>query len=73
MLLIVMVVAIYLLFRVIDRQGLGLRDGGRGDSRRGGHPAGGRRSSARPSAPDDDPEFLRSLDRRRRHEKPDSD
>jgi len=56
---IVLGVLIYLLVRIIQRRGIA--------------PASGRRQSTRPPeqrrtiAPDDDPDFLRDLDRKRRH------
>lgn len=52
-------VAIYLLVRVIERRGIAPRGGG-------GQTAGPRG----PLGPDDDPDFLRDLDRRRRRRRP---
>lgn len=52
-------VAVYLLVRVIERRGV---------RRRGGGGAGGGRPTPRgPIGPDDDPEFLWDLDKRKRH------
>lgn len=49
-------------------------DSGRADSASSGHPSAGRarmrRPAARPSAPDDDPDFLRELAERIRRGKP---
>jgi hypothetical protein len=57
----VLAVAIYLLVRVIERRGLRRR----GD---GGDGGGGTRPVQRgPLGPDDDPEFLWNLDKRKRH------
>ncbi|NYG53770.1 hypothetical protein [Nocardioides perillae] len=53
-------VAIYLLVRVIERRGV---------RRRGDGGAGGRPAPRRPLGPDDDPEFLWNLDKRKRHPK----
>jgi hypothetical protein len=62
--------AVYLLIRVIERRGVA-RPVGR--PRTGQQPRQQPRPQPRPVAPDDDPDFLRDLDRRRRHpEDPDA-
>jgi hypothetical protein len=48
----------YGLIRVIDRRGVARRPKGRGQPPR---------PRPRPVAPDDDPDFLRDLDRKKRH------
>ena len=48
----------YGLIRVIDRRGVAMRPKGRGQATR---------PRPRPVAPDDDPDFLRDLDRKKRH------
>ena len=56
---ILMAVAVYMTVRLIQRRGI--------------MPPTQRRSSPRPFGPDDDPDFLRDLDRKRRHpEDPDA-
>ena len=52
--------AVYLLVRVIQRRGLI-------DQRPARRPARRPQAQRRQVAPDDDPEFLRDLDRKRRH------
>ena len=52
----------YGLIRIIERRGLSSPKRGRGSS-------GGSRPKPRPVAPDDDPDFLRDLDRKRRRPK----
>ncbi len=55
---VVFAVAVYLVIRVIQRRGLRGPEG----------PAGGtRRPPPRPLGPDDDPDFLWDLDKRKRH------
>ncbi len=55
---VVFAIAVYVLIRVIQRRGLQGPDG----------PAGGiRRPPPRPLGPDDDPDFLWGLDKRKRH------
>jgi hypothetical protein len=60
-LLVVLLFAVltYALIRVIERRGVAGRPRGRG-------PAPRPRQQPRPVAPDDDPEFLRDLDRKKR-------
>ena len=57
---ILMAVAVYLTVRLIQRRGI------MPPSQRPGKSTPGK-SSPRPVSPDDDPEFLRDLDRKRRH------
>jgi len=63
--LIVLGVTIYLLVRVIQRRGI--------SSIRGRGTAPGPREWRRPVAPDDDPEFLRDLERKRRRRQDETD
>lgn len=65
LLLIVIAVVIYLVVRTVETRGHPFRR----SPRKG--PSGGRGPS-RPVAPDDDPEFLRDLNRRRKKRDPDS-
>lgn len=58
-------VAFYLTIRVLERRG-GQRGGGDDGP-------GGRTASPRPLGPDDDPDFLWQLDRRKRHPEKGSD
>jgi len=48
----------YGVIRILDRRGIARRPKGRGQAPR---------PRPRPIAPDDDPEFLRDLDRKKRH------
>lgn len=57
-------VAVYALVRVIERRGLLPAPRRRG---RPGDGQGARPAEPRPLGPDDDPDFLRDLDRRRKH------
>ncbi|CAM3151967.1 hypothetical protein NODU109028_00165 [Nocardioides dubius] len=66
LLLIVIAVVIYLVVRTVETRGHPFR---RPPGRR---PSGGGRGPSRPVAPDDDPEFLRDLNRRRKKRDPDS-
>ena len=56
----VVAVAVYLLVRVIERRGV---------RRRGDGGSGGKAVPRRPIGPDDDPEFLWDLDKRKRRPK----
>ena len=57
---ILMAVAVYMTVRLIQRRGI------MPPSQRPGKSSPGK-SSQRPVGPDDDPDFLRDLDRKRRH------
>jgi hypothetical protein len=59
-----MALAIYLVVRTVQRGGNPPQRGGHGGQRRGGTQ---RRPPSRPIAPDDDLDFLRDLDRKRKH------
>jgi hypothetical protein len=64
MVVLLFAVATYALIRVIERRGVARpvrRSPGAGPAQRRARP------EQRPSAPDDDEEFLRDLDRKRRH------
>jgi hypothetical protein len=59
---ILMAVAVYMTVRLIQRRGIMPPAQGKSSP---GRPPG--KSSPRPLGPDDDPDFLRDLDRKRRH------
>ncbi|MBC9732977.1 hypothetical protein IBJ60_07045 [Nocardioides sp. zg-578] len=75
MLLVVVLFALvtYLAVRLIERRGTPPIARGRGGGGGRGGRSGARPPEPRPLGPDDDPDFLRDLDRKRRHpEDPDA-